>query len=593
MAHIGNLRSLWKTVAARALKSYADGLGLDFEPVDPGSLTAENPPSPELGDLAFPLFPFAKVFRKAPAAIAEGVAAEAALIARDMGIAGSVNPSGPYINIRFDLSSVLLPLLEDVKSRGDSYGHGHLYSDEKIMIEFSCPNTNKPLHLGHLRNDSLGESVSRILKANGADVRKVNLINDRGIHICKSMLAYKTFGEGKTPESEGRKSDHFVGDYYVKYNGWVKEHPEAEDAAREMLLKWEAGDPETVELWKTMNSWTIEGVQETYDRTGVSFDDIYYESQTYTAGKTEVMKGLESGAFYRNEDGSIWVDLEEIGLDKKVLLRSDGTSLYLTQDIGTAIARHKDWPFKRLIYVVASEQMYHFKVLFHVLKKLGFAWAGNLTHLSYGMVNLPDGKMKSREGTVVDADDLFSELAAMAASEIRAKGREEEVGDVEKTAESVALAALNYYLLQISPNKDMVFDPKESIAFNGNTGPYLQYMGARISSMLRKYEERKEEFSGASVDPSLLTVGEERELIKLVALFPERVEQAGKEFNPSVITSFLYEISRIFSRYYHDNPILNNDNRDLSLTRLALARAVLQVLKNAYRLVGIPFLDVM
>ncbi len=593
MAHIGNLRTLWKTAVAKALKSCADELGIDFDLPDPDTLTAENPPSPELGDLAFPLFPFAKVFRKAPAAIAGSVATEAAAIARGMGLDGSVTPSGPYINIRFDLSSVLIPLLEEVKSRGDSYGHGHLYADEKIMIEFSCPNTNKPLHLGHLRNDSLGESVSRILKANGAEVRKVNLINDRGIHICKSMLAYKTFGEGKTPESEGRKSDHFVGDYYVKYNGWVKEHPEAEDAAREMLLKWEAGDPETVELWKTMNNWTIEGVQETYDRTGISFDDIYYESRTYRAGKSEVLKGLESGAFYRNEDGSIWVDLEEIGLDKKVLLRSDGTSLYLTQDIGTAIARHKDWPFKRLIYVVASEQMYHFKVLFHVLQKLGFTWAENLTHLSYGMVNLPEGKMKSREGTVVDADDLFSELTAMAASEIRSKGREEEVGNVEKTAESVALAALNYYLLQISPNKDMVFDPKESIAFNGNTGPYLQYMGARISSMLRKYEERREEFSSAAFDPSLLTAEEERELIKLIALFPERVEQAGKEFNPSVITSFLYEMSRIFSRYYHDNPVLNNENRDLALTRLTLARAVLQVLKNAYSLVGIPFLEVM
>lgn len=593
MAHIDDLRIVWKKIIARSIEAYAASNGIDAGTVDPESLSAENPPKPELGDLAFPLFPFARLFKAAPAAIASGVAEMVIREAEEQGVSGSAEAAGPYINVRFDLSRVFSPLLEEVERAGDRYGHSRLYRGEKIMVEFSCPNTNKPLHLGHLRNDSLGASVSRILEANGAEVRKVNLINDRGIHICKSMLAYKNFGEGKTPESEGRKSDHFVGDYYVRYNSWVKEHPEAEGEAREMLLKWEAGDPETVELWKTMNRWTIEGVEETYRRTGIEFDDVYYESKTYSAGRSEVLKGLEKGVFYRKEDGSVWVDLEEINLDKKVLLRSDGTSLYLTQDIGTAIARHDDWPFKRLIYVVASEQMYHFKVLFHVLRKLGFDWAENLFHLSYGMVNLPEGKMKSREGTVVDADDLIAELTDMAAGEIRGKGREAEVGDVEKTAEAVALAALNYYLLQVTPGKDMIFDPKESIAFNGNTGPYLQYMGARISSMLRKYRERESDFEGARIDSSLLTVPEERELIKLVASFPDRVEQAGREFNPSVVTAFLYEISRIFSRYYHDNPVLNNENRDLAVTRLALARAVLQVLRNAYRLVGIPFLEVM
>jgi arginyl-tRNA synthetase len=358
-----------------------------------------------------------------------------------------------------------------------------------------------------------------------------------------------------------------------------------------MLRKWEADDPEVVELWKRMNRWAIEGVQETYRRTDVSFDDIYYESRTYARGREEVRRGLEREIFYREEDGSIWADLTDIGLDKKVLLRSDGTSLYLTQDIGTAIQRYEDWPFYRLVYVVASEQKYHFRVLFRVLQQLGYEWAERLYHLSYGMVNLPEGKMKSREGTVVDADDLLSELQRMAAEEIRSKEREEHVGDVEQAAASVALGALHYYLLQASPAKDMVFDPRESISFNGNTGPYLQYMGARISSMLRKYEEKFGEGADGSFDPSLLTVPEERELVKLLAAFPDTVKKAGEEFDPSIITGYLYDLSRTFSRYYHDHPVLHNENRDLVVTRVRLSQAVLQVLKNAYALVVIPFLE--
>ncbi|ADK80927.1 arginine--tRNA ligase [Sediminispirochaeta smaragdinae] len=593
MADITDTKTLWKGAVADALFRHAESMELSFQRPDPASLIAERPPKPEMGDLAFPMFPFAKLFRTSPMAIASAVADHAKQTAAALGASGEVEASGPYVNVRYNLASMMPGLLKQVFSEAEAYGKTDLYAGEKIMIEFSCPNTNKPLHLGHLRNDALGESVSRILKANGADVRKVNLINDRGIHICKSMLAYSVFGKGKSPESEGCKGDHFVGDYYVKYNSWAKEEPEAEERARELLRKWEAGDPETVELWKTMNRWTIDGIGETYRKTGISFDDIYYESKTYSAGRDEVLKGLRNGVFYKEEDGSVWVDLAEINLDKKVLLRSDGTTLYLTQDIGTAIARHGDWPFKRLIYVVASEQQYHFKVLFHVLKKLGFDWAENLYHLSYGMVNLPEGKMKSREGTVVDADDLIAELSSMAAAEIKTKGREGDVGDVEKTAEAVGLAALNYYLLQISPAKDMIFDPKESISFNGNTGPYLQYMGARISSMLRKFEERSDEFKGATVDPSLITTIEERELIKLISLFPEKVAQAGAEFNPSIVTTYLYDLSRTFSRYYHDNQILNNDDKNLAFTRLSLAKGVLQVLKNAYWLVGIPFLEVM
>lgn len=593
MAEMAELKAAWIEVMARSMEQYGESLSLSVELPEKEQISVSKPPKPEMGDLAFPMFPYAKLFRRSPLEIAREMLPQVMSAAAEDGLAGTAQAEGPYINIRFDLSALTGKLFDRIADEAEEYGKGSCYQGEKVMVEFSCPNTNKPLHLGHLRNDALGASVSRIFEANGAEVRRVNLINDRGIHICKSMLAYQEFGEGKTPDSEGIKSDHFVGDYYVRYNSWAKEEPRAEEMARELLRKWEAGDKETVELWKLMNRWTIEGIEATYNSTGISFDDVYYESKTYAAGKEEVLKGLESGAFYREEDGSVWVDLEEINLDKKVLLRSDGTSLYLTQDIGTAIARHKDWPFQRLVYVVASEQQYHFKVLFHVLEKLGFDWAKDLFHLSYGMVNLPEGKMKSREGTVVDADDLFAELSRMAEEEIVGKGREAEVGDVKETARAVALAALNYYLLQVTPSRDMVFDPKESISFNGNTGPYLQYMGARISSMLRKFEERRNDFAGHAADLSLLTEDSERELIKLLEEFPGKVDQAGREINPAVIASYLYDLSRSFSRYYHDNPVLNNENRALALARIRLSSAVLQVLKNAYGILGIPFLESM
>jgi len=405
------------------------------------------------------------------------------------------------------------------------------------------------------------------------------------------MLAYKTFGEGSTPESTGIKSDHFVGDYYVKFNQWSKEDPDAEAGARTMLKDWENGVEDIKDLWEMMNGWTISGIKETYEKTGIAFDEYYFESKTYKEGRGEILKGFESGVFYKEDDGSIWADLSEINLDKKVLLRSDGTSLYLTQDIGTAITRHRDWAFEKLIYVVGSEQQYHFQVLFHILKKLGFDWADNLHHLSYGMVNLPDGKMKSREGTVVDADDLVQELTEIAKAEITAKDRVTLVDNLQKTSESVALAALNYYLLQISPAKDMIFDPSESISFSGNTGPYLQYMGARISSMLRKYEERKDDFEGGEFKPGILDLEQEREIVKMLSTFPEIVADAGENMNPSVITSYLYDLSKIFSRYYHDIPILQDPDKDIVVSRIQLVRAVLQVLKNAFYLVGIPYLE--
>jgi arginyl-tRNA synthetase len=589
----------WKLKIAGALTQVMKDAGLEGT-VDPSSVAAEIPHNPEMGDLGFPMFSFAKLLRKSPPQIAQAVAA--IIAGSNTAIANSNNTEsiftqGPYVNVRLDRAAAASAVLAKT-AVSDKTGASGPLAGAKIMVEFSSPNTNKPLHLGHLRNDVLGESISRILTAAGAEVRKVCIINDRGIHICKSMLAYLECGGGKTPDSEHIKSDHFVGDYYVKFNDMAQaekkakgEMTEAEKRARELLLKWEAGDPETVALWKLMNSWTVDGMKETWKRTGVSFDQFYFESQTYLLGKEEVLKGLERGLFQKEADGAVTADLSAEKLDKKVLLRSDGTSIYITQDIGTAIFRHRDWPFDRLVYVVGSEQQYHFKVLFTILARLGFDWARSLYHLSYGMVNLPEGKMKSREGTVVDADDLLDSLRDMALEEIREKEREEAVGNTAEAAEKIALGALHYYLLQASPVKDMLFNPKESLSFNGNTGPYLQYMGARISSMLRKAGGSAAE--KGKVKPELLTSDAEWDLVKTIAGESGAVNAAAQAMDPSLLTAWLYDLSKSFSRFYHDCPILNAPDADLAATRLALSRSVLGALKNALYLVCIPFLDVM
>jgi arginyl-tRNA synthetase len=607
----------WKIRIARALNRVLGEMGT-WETVEPSQVTAETPPRPELGDLGFPMFGFAKLLRKGPPQIAQAVVA--ALRADNAG--GDYSALGPYVNVRLDRGEAAAAILAGVLGPGPAgeglsgpvcpggdfpFGRPGTLAGQRIMVEFSSPNTNKPLHLGHLRNDVLGESVSRILRACGAEIRKVCIINDRGIHICKSMLAYQEYGEGKTPESEHIKSDHFVGDWYVKFHQIAGADaaagmPTPEERAQDLLRKWEAGDPETVELWKKMNAWTVEGMKETWERTGVSFDQYYYESQTYLLGKGEVLKGLDQGLFYREPDGAVAADLTAEKLDKKVLLRKDGTSIYITQDIGTAIFRHQDWPFDRLIFVVGSEQQYHFKVLFTILDKLGFNWAKNLYHLSYGMVNLPEGKMKSREGTVVDADDLIDSLKEMALGEIRAKEREEEVGNPGEVAEKIALGALHYYLLQASPAKDMLFDPKESLSFNGNTGPYLQYMGARISALLRKASLPRGAAEGKAPPPAgnsglvraeLLTGDPEWELLKVLAAYPGAIAAAAEGLDPSLLAAYLYELSKSFSRFYHDCPILNAEKPGLAEARLSLSQGVLKVLQDALSLICIPFLDVM
>ena len=597
-----------RTIIAAALNDFIKEKDPQAETVAPESIVVQNAPNPEMGDLGAPMFAFAKALRMAPPQIAAGLVEK--ITDKSLGEFIAV---GPYVNVKLDKSGAASPILKAIKSQGDSYGSTGSdgkkpLAGRRVMIEFSSPNTNKPLHLGHVRNDALGESVSRILKAAGADVYKVDLINNRGVHICNSMLAYKPLHEAKgdTPESLGMKGDHFVGQCYVEFDKYLKgekdkpetAHPEANQMAEDMLIKWEAGDPEVHALWEKMNGWTFDGVKETYKRTGISFDKYYFESETYLKGKDEIMKGLEKGVFFKAEDGSVRIDVTDVvgkGKDgnnqEKVLLRKDGTSVYITQDIGTAISRHDDWAFNQLVYVVASEQNYHFTVLFHILKKLGFDWADKLFHLSYGMVNLPSGRMKSREGTVVDADNLVDSLHADALAAIKERGRDEEVGDADEVAEKVALGALHYYILQATPIKDMLFNPAESLSFNGNTGPYLQYMGARINSILAKAAEAgvTEDSSEAAV--ALLSSEDEWALIKTLGDYPNVIAKAAENLDPSLVAAYVYEVAKLFSKFYQNCSIVNAENKQLAGARLYLASCTLQVIKNAMNLVLVPYLE--
>ena len=608
---MADAKSTFKEIVSKGVLDFFAEKGLEMEAGLLEKLVVQNAPNPEMGDLGCPMFIFAKAARMAPPQIAAGVAEKIT----DSSL-GKVLAVGPYVNIKLDKAGAASPILSAIAAQKDSYGslnsEGKKPLDgRKVMIEFSSPNTNKPLHLGHIRNDALGESVSRILKMAGAEVCKVNLVNNRGVHICKSMLAYKMFHEanGDTPESLGMKGDHFVGQCYVEFDQWLKgnkndpnsvPHPEAAEQAEEMLVKWEAGDKEVRDLWQMMNGWTFDGVKVTYDRTGISFDKYYFESDTYLKGKDQILKGLEKGVFFKAEDGSVRIDVTDVvgkGKDEdnheKVLLRKDGTSVYITQDIGTAISRHDDWAFNQLVYVVASEQNYHFKILFHILQKLGFDWAKKLYHLSYGLVNLPSGRMKSREGTVVDADDLIDSLHADALAAIKEKGRDEEVGDADEVAEKVALGALHYYMLQATPIKDMLFNPAESLSFNGNTGPYLQYMGARINSILAKAKEAGVISDSSEDAVSLLSSEEEWALIKLLGDFPVVVEKGAENLDPSVIAAYVYETAKAFSKFYQTCSIVNAGEAKLAGARLYLAECTLQVIKNAMNLVLVPYLEKM
>jgi arginyl-tRNA synthetase len=552
--------------------------------------TVERPKDDSLGDVAIPLFNVAKSLRQASSVIATKIVQ--AFLSRHPHV--NMQAVGAYVNIFLDRESNTERTLKAVNIH---YGETNVLANQKIMIEFSGPNTNKPLHLGHMRNNALGESVSRLLVAAGADVFKVNIVNDRGVHICKSMLAYKIFAEGATPASVGQKSDHFVGDYYVKYSQWSATNPEAEAMIIAMLNEWEDGHVETRALWRMMNDWAIDGIRETYERTGISFDKIYYESETYMSGQDLVKKGLVDGVFYQDLDGSIRLDVSEITpsskeeevIPSKVFLRADGTSVYITQDVGTAVQRHLDFPFDRLIYVVAHEQKRHFEILFYALKKLGYQWADSLYHLSYGMVNLTSGKMKSREGTVVDADKLLDDLEAMVVEEINLKGRASEVEP--RTAFNVALGAIHYFLLQIAPAKDMLFDPVASLSFNGNTGPYLQYAYARIAAMLRR--PAAVALESHTIDYALLIHDEEWRLTKLVGDFPQVMQKAALDYNPSLLAMFIYDLAKTFNKYYHDVVILSDEKHELVASRLHLCRCVGHVLRKGLEVLAIPVLEKM
>ncbi|MEE0951471.1 MAG: arginine--tRNA ligase [Paludibacteraceae bacterium] len=564
------------------------------------------------GNITLVVFPFVKVARKAPAQVAEEIgqwlmANSSELIAKYNAVQGFLNLS---IADSFWIEQLQAIDADERYGRFDrpsktSFPLGEERGEAPLMmVEYSSPNTNKPLHLGHVRNNLLGYSVAKIQEANGWNVVKTNIVNDRGIHICKSMLAWLKFGNGETPETSGKKGDHLIGDYYVRfdveYKKQVKELMEAgkdeETAKREaplmqeaqaMLRKWEANDPEVRALWEKMNEWVYAGFDETYQRMGVSFDKIYYESTTYLEGKSEVEKGLAAGEFYRREDGSVWANLEKDGLDEKLLLRSDGTSVYMTQDIGTAKLRYQDYPINKMVYVVGNEQEYHFKVLSILLDRLGFPFGKELVHFSYGMVELPNGKMKSREGTVVDADDLMDKMVSDAKEISKDKVNtlqgitEEEANEI---ARKVGLGALKYFILKVDPRKNMLFNPAESIDFNGNTGPFIQYTYARIKSVLRKAESAEEVGSLES----LKTIEEkELALIQRLCDYPATVRAAGDEFSPAILCNYAYALACDFNSFYHDLSILNEPDAHKRALRLLLAKNVAKVLNAAMALLGI------
>ncbi|WP_300910414.1 arginine--tRNA ligase [uncultured Bacteroides sp.] len=557
------------------------------------------------GHLTLVVFPFLRMSRKGPEQTAQEIGEY--LKANEPSVA-AFNVIKGFLNLTI-ASSAWIELMNSIHA-DKQYGIVAATDNSPlVMIEYSSPNTNKPLHLGHVRNNLLGNALANIVMANGNKVVKTNIVNDRGIHICKSMLAWLKYGNGETPASSGKKGDHLVGDYYVAFDkhfkaevaelmakGMTKEEAEAAsplmNEAREMLVKWEAGDPEVRALWAKMNNWVYEGFDETYRKMGVSFDKIYYESNTYLEGKEKVMEGLEKGFFYRKEDGSVWADLTSEGLDHKLLLRADGTSVYMTQDIGTAKLRFADYPIDKMIYVVGNEQNYHFQVLSILLDKLGFEWGKSLVHFSYGMVELPEGKMKSREGTVVDADDLIEEMVKTAKDTSNELGKldglsQEEADDI---ARIVGLGALKYFILKVDARKNMTFNPKESIDFNGNTGPFIQYTYARIQSVLRKAAE-----AGIVIPeevPAGIELSEKEEgLIQMMADFAAIVKQAGEDYSPSIIANYTYDLVKEYNQFYHDFSILREENEAVKVFRLALSENVAKIVRLGMGLLGIEVPD--
>ena len=551
------------------------------------------------GDITIVVFPMLRVVKGNPVQIGEQIGA---YLEEHIDEVAGFNVIKGFLNIVIN-DSFYLNFFNSI-STIPNYGYVQ-ESDDAVMVEYSSPNTNKPLHLGHIRNNLLGYSVAEILKASGKKVYKTQIINDRGIHICKSMVAWQKFGNGETPLSTGLKGDKLVGNYYVAFDKAYKEQiadlvakgidkkvAEKEAPilleAQEMLLKWEAGDPETVTLWKTMNGWVYKGFEVTYKNLGVDFDTLYYESDTYLLGKDVVAEGLKKGIFFKKEDGSVWIDLTEDGLDEKIVLRSDGTAVYMTQDIGTAIQRVKDHPdVNGMVYTVGNEQDYHFKVLFLILQKLGFSWSKKLHHLSYGMVDLPSGKMKSREGTVVDADDLMADMTQTAANISEELGKLEEYNEEEKQTlyQMIGLGALKYYILKVDPKKRILFDPEESVDFQGNTGPFIQYTYARIQSILRKAESMGINISEDAKVSELHS--KEKELIKQLQIFPETIQLAADNFSPALIANFTYDLVKEFNSFYQQVSILGEVDEAKKVLRVQLSKKVAQVIQDAFKLLGV------
>lgn len=545
-------------------------------------------------------FPLLKISRKNPEATAQEIGA---YLQEHCSLVEGIQIVKGFLN----LSIAPAAWVEDFNAiRSDkTFGHKQATADAPfVMVEYSSPNTNKPLHLGHVRNNLLGYSIARILEASGNRVFKTNIVNDRGIHICKSMLAWQRWGNGATPESTGKKGDHLIGDFYVLFDkhykaeltalmneGKTKEEAEAASPlmadARAMLRRWEDGDEEIRSLWSTMNSWVYAGFDETYKRMGVSFDEIYYESETYLLGKEEVLRGLKEGKFVQDPDGSVWADFTDEGLDRKILLRSDGTSVYITQDIGTAKMRFDKHPIDKMVYVVGNEQEYHFKVLSLLLDRLGYAFGKGLVHFSYGMVELPDGKMKSREGTVVDADDLMDEMVATARAiaEEQGKGKDMPAEEAAEVARRVGLGSLKYFILKVDPRKNMTFNPKESIDFNGNTGSFIQYTYARIRSLLRKAEELG--IALPAIFAGLTISTKEQELIAKVAEYADIVEEAARTYSPAVIANYVYDLVKEYNQFYHEFSILKEENEELRAFRLALSEVVARTIAAGFSLLGI------
>jgi len=569
-------------------------------PCDPSLVQLQKTRREFEGDITLVIFPLLKLSGKPPEKTAfemgEMLTALLPLVTRFSVVKGFLN-----LTVSDEYYISFLNHLQNEKYAPDSQRK----KNGTIMVEYSSPNTNKPLHLGHVRNNLLGFSISSILKAAGYQVIRTNLVNDRGIHICKSMLAWQLWGNGETPEKSGKKGDHLVGEYYVKFDRAYKEEVrqlinkgmdqgEAEKQshlmklAQEMLRKWESDDTETIQLWKTMNSWVYEGFEETYRRLGVTFDRVYYESETWLPGKQTVLEGLEKGILKRHDDGSVWADLTARGLDEKVLLRSDGTSVYMTQDIGTAQVRQQEYSPDRMVYVVGNEQNYHFKVLAHVLDMLGFPWAGSLHHLSYGMVELPEGKMKSREGTIVDADDLMDGMTNTAREMSRELGKLDGFTEQEKeeTFRIIGLGALKYFMLKVDPVKNMLFNPRESIDFEGNTGPFIQYTFARIRSVFRKAAETGVEAKGMVSSDQLLTA-KEKNVLKILHDAPAVLHEAADSFNPALIANYVYDLAREYNQFYHDHPILKEENTHRKLFRLALSEQVSRIISQYLLLLGI------